>query len=106
MRPMSPAICRRLTQYIEVPNDLGDDRAMKNVMSRDGTSIGYDQAGAGPALIIVYGAVSTRSSGSKPEFVTLLAPHFTVYSYDRRGRGDSGDTPPYALDRRSKTSRR
>ena len=99
MPPMSPAICRRLTRYIEVPNELGDDRAMKNVMSRDGTSIGYDQAGAGPALIIVYGAMSTRSSGSKPELVTLLAPLFTVYSYDRRGRGDSGDTPPYAVDR-------
>ena len=99
MPPMSPAICRRLTRYIEVPNDSGDDRAMKNVMSRDGTSIGYDQAGAGPALIIVYGAMSTRSSGSRPELVTLLAPHFTVYSYDRRGRGDSGDTPPYAVDR-------
>ena len=68
-------------------------------MSRDGTGIGYDQAGAGPALIIVYGAMSTRSSGSKPELVTLLAPYFTVYSYDRRGRGDSGDTPPYAVDR-------
>ena len=96
---MSSGDLRRLTQYIEVPNNLGDDRAMKNVMSRDGTSIGYDQAGAGPALIIVYGAMSTWSSGSKPELVTLLAPHFTVHSYDRRDRGDSGDTPPYAVDR-------
>jgi pimeloyl-ACP methyl ester carboxylesterase len=41
----------------------------------------------------------SRSDGSKPELVNLLAPHFSVYNYDRRGRGDSGDTQPYAVER-------
>ena len=72
---------------------------VNSVVSKDGTRIAYDQTGTGPALIIVYGAMSTRSSGSKPELIALLSPHFTVYSYDRRGRGDSGDTQPYAVDR-------
>ncbi|MBO0772679.1 MAG: alpha/beta hydrolase [Actinobacteria bacterium] len=72
---------------------------METITSRDGTRIAYDQTGSGPALIIVYGAMNTRSSGSLPELVGLLAPHFTVYSYDRRGRGDSGDTLPYAVGR-------
>ena len=52
-----------------------------------------------PALILIDGAMNSRSSGPKPELATLLSRHFTVYSYDRRGRGDSGDTLPYAVDR-------
>jgi pimeloyl-ACP methyl ester carboxylesterase len=48
---------------------------------------------------MVDGALCARWSGSKPELVGLLASRFTVYSYDRRGRGDSGDTQPYAVDR-------
>jgi pimeloyl-ACP methyl ester carboxylesterase len=72
---------------------------MDTVNSPDGTRIAYDRQGSGPALVLVDGAMCTRSFGSKPELVTLLAPHFTVYSYDRRGRGDSGDTLPYAVDR-------
>jgi pimeloyl-ACP methyl ester carboxylesterase len=69
------------------------------VHSSDGTKIAYDKQGEGPALILVDGAMCARSSGSKPELVRLLAAHFTVYSYDRRGRGDSGDTLPYAVER-------
>ena len=72
---------------------------MDTVTSPDGTTIAYDQQGEGPALILVDGALTTRASGSKPELAKLLAPHFTVYAYDRRGRGDSGDTLPYAVDR-------
>jgi pimeloyl-ACP methyl ester carboxylesterase len=72
---------------------------MNTVMSHDGTPIAYDQAGEGRPLILVDGALNARRSGSKAELVALLAPHFTVYSYDRRGRGDSGDTPPYAVER-------
>jgi pimeloyl-ACP methyl ester carboxylesterase len=72
---------------------------MNTVLSRDGTQIAYDKQGAGPALIIVDGALCSRSSGTKPALVELLARHLTVYSYDRRGRGDSGDTPPYAVAR-------
>jgi pimeloyl-ACP methyl ester carboxylesterase len=72
---------------------------MNTVTSKDGTSIVYDTQGEGPAVIVVYGALCYRSIGSLPELVTLLAPHFTVYNYDRRGRGDSGDTKPYAVER-------
>lgn len=72
---------------------------MDIVISADGTKIAYDKLGAGPALILVDGAMCTRSSGAKPELATQLAAHFTVYSYDRRGRGDSGDTLPYAAAR-------
>jgi pimeloyl-ACP methyl ester carboxylesterase len=72
---------------------------MGTVRSKDGTTIAFDRQGGGPALILVDGAMSTRSSGSKPELARLLAQRFTVYSYDRRGRGDSGDTEPYAVER-------
>ena len=72
---------------------------MNTVRSTDGTIIAYDRQGEGPAVILVDGAMCTRSFGSKPELVKLLTPHLTVYSYDRRGRGDSGDTKPYAVDR-------
>ena len=72
---------------------------MDTVRSKDGTRIAFDKLGDGPAVILVDGAMGTRSSGSKPELAKLLAQHFTVYSYDRRGRGDSGDTQPYAVDR-------
>src|ERR1700716_579638 len=76
-----------------------EELSMDTVTSPDGTTIAYDQQGEGPALILVDGALTTRASGSKPELAKLLAPHFTVYAYDRRGRGDSGDTLPYAVDR-------
>jgi len=72
---------------------------MDTVISNDGTKIVYDKQGDGPALILVDGAMCSRSTGSKPELTSLLAPHFTVYNYDRRGRGDSGDTSPYAVER-------
>lgn len=72
---------------------------MDRVRSKDGTAIAFEEQGGGPALILVDGAMGTRSAGSKPELARLLARHFTVYSYDRRGRGDSGDTKPYAVER-------
>src|SRR5438046_1609404 len=67
------------------------------VISKDGTKIVYDKIGHGPAVILVAGALCARSFWSGPELAKLLAPHFTVYNYDRRGRGDSGDTRPYAV---------
>lgn len=75
------------------------DTVQATVTSKDGTKIVYDQQGEGAAVILIDGAMCTRSFGSKPELVKLLAAHFTVYSYDRRGRGDSGDTKPYAVER-------
>ncbi len=69
----------------------------QTVQSADGTTIAYERAGAGPALILVGGALNNRhSTGS---LVPLLAESFTVLSYDRRGRGDSTNTPPYAVER-------
>jgi hypothetical protein len=56
--------------------------------SADGTSIAFDRVGTGPALVVVGGAFNTRLSPYP--LVTLLSERFTVYSYDRRGRGDSG----------------
>lgn len=67
------------------------------VTSKDGTRIAFDRSGDGPALILVGGALSDRS-GWAP-LAKLLAPRFTVISYDRRGRGDSEDRPPYSVDR-------
>jgi len=72
---------------------------MNTVRSADGTTIGYTQAGQGPSLILVDGAMCSRSFGPMPKLAVRLTPHFTVFTYDRRGRGDSGDTPPYSLDR-------
>lgn len=70
---------------------------MNTVISRDGTAIAYDRAGAGPAVILVGGGPTDRSSNAS--VVDALAPFFTVYNYDRRGRGDSADTAPYAVVR-------
>jgi pimeloyl-ACP methyl ester carboxylesterase len=72
---------------------------MTTVRSADGTTIAYSRAGQGPPLILVDGALCSRSFGPMPKLAEALAPHFTVYTYDRRGRGESGDTAPYAPDR-------
>jgi pimeloyl-ACP methyl ester carboxylesterase len=70
---------------------------MEQVKSKDGTIIAFDRTGKGPALIVVIGALADRSV--VPPQAAVLAPEFTVIAYDRRGRGDSGDTPPYAVER-------
>src|SRR5690348_4428355 len=70
---------------------------MRTVLSKDGTPIAFDQSGQGPALILVAPATATRLA--QAALAATLAPHFTVYAYDRRGRGDSGDTAPYAVER-------
>ena len=70
---------------------------MEKVISRDGVSIAYERSGAGPALALVHGAVSdhTRWAPILPE----LEKRFTVFAMDRRGRGESGDSPDYSLER-------
>jgi pimeloyl-ACP methyl ester carboxylesterase len=72
---------------------------MEQVTSKDGTRIAYDVSGSGPGVILIDGALTYRSFGPMPRLAALLAPHFTAIHYDRRGRGDSGDTQPYAVDR-------
>lgn len=72
---------------------------MKKVRSADGTTIAYDQIGNGPAVILVDGALGSRADGFMVPLATLLAPYLTVITYDRRGRGESTDTQPFALER-------
>ena len=73
---------------------------MKTVTSKDGTIIAFDQSGQGPAVILVDGALQYRAfDQGMAQLADLLAQHFTVIHYDRRGRGDSTDTQPYALAR-------
>lgn len=72
---------------------------MDSVTSKDGTKIAYDKVGQGPALILVAGAFSYRKFPQQVELANLLSEYFTVYNYDRRGRGDSGDTQPYDVAR-------
>jgi pimeloyl-ACP methyl ester carboxylesterase len=70
---------------------------MRTVISKDGTPIAFDQSGQGPALILVAGAFTTRAAW--PPLAARLAPDFSVFAYDRRGRGESGDRAPYAVER-------
>jgi pimeloyl-ACP methyl ester carboxylesterase len=70
---------------------------METVTSADGTSIAFDQLGSGPPLVLVAGASCDRAVDAG--LAEGLAAHFTVLNYDRRGRGDSADTPPYAVER-------
>jgi len=70
---------------------------MNKVTSRDGTTIAFDRLGEGPPVVLVCGGSTDRMANAP--LAELLAQHFTVLNYDRRGRGDSGDTPPYAVER-------
>lgn len=72
---------------------------MPFVTSKDGTRIGYSVVGAGPSIILVDGALCWRASGPSGPLAAELKDRFTVYTYDRRGRGESGDTQPYAVER-------
>ena len=69
------------------------------ITSADGTVLVYDRIGQGPALVLVDGAFCSRRFGPAPKLAPRLADRFTVFAYDRRGRGDSGDTAPYAVER-------
>jgi pimeloyl-ACP methyl ester carboxylesterase len=70
---------------------------MEKVLSKDGTPIAFERSGHGPALILVGGAMATRAAAKT--LAACLAPNFTVFAYDRRWRGDSGDQAPYAVNR-------
>jgi pimeloyl-ACP methyl ester carboxylesterase len=75
---------------------------VNTVTSNDGTTIAFDQSGTGPALILVGGMFEQRAMDSETAQLAafpLLAEHFTIFHYDRRGRGDSADTLPYAVER-------
>jgi pimeloyl-ACP methyl ester carboxylesterase len=72
---------------------------MKTVTSADGTTIAYDRTGSGPAVILIGGAFGDRHEPTVAGLARALSPNFTVYNYDRRGRGDSDDTMPYSVQR-------
>jgi pimeloyl-ACP methyl ester carboxylesterase len=72
---------------------------MSEATSRDGTTIAFDRLGEGPAVVLVDGALSHRALGPMTRVADALAADFTVLSYDRRGRGQSGDSAPYAVAR-------
>ncbi len=75
---------------------------MSRVISKDGTAIAFDRSGQGPAIIMVTGALFTRSAqapSAEERGDASLLQHFTVFAYDRRGHGESGDTAPYAVER-------
>ncbi len=70
---------------------------MERVQSADGTTIAVESSGEGPALVVVVGAFCDRSTSAP--LAALLDSGYTVFSYDRRGRGDSGDAATYSVDR-------
>ena len=70
---------------------------MDQVTSKDGTIIAFDRLGDGPPVVLVCGGSTDRMANAP--VADHLAPSFTVFNYDRRGRGDSGDTLPYAVER-------
>lgn len=75
------------------------DTTHSSIRSQDGTTIAFERTGTGPALVLVDAAGHFRGFSSFLGLIDLLAAHFTVYHYDRRGRGASSDTEPYAVER-------
>jgi pimeloyl-ACP methyl ester carboxylesterase len=73
---------------------VGKERSMQTVTSKDGTGIAYEAAGGGPAVVLV--GTTAGDHHDLDGLARLLAAGFRVVNYDRRGRGDSGDTQPYA----------
>lgn len=72
---------------------------MGKIISKDGTAIAFSQSGEGDPVILVDGALCYRAFGPMEKLAALLSKHFRVFTYDRRGRGESGDNAPYALER-------
>lgn len=77
----------------------GATTATQTVTSKDGSVIAWEKVGSGPALVLVDGAMCFREFGPCRSLANHLADRFTVYFYDRRGRGESGDTQPYSPER-------
>lgn len=69
------------------------------VSSADGTEIAYTRLGSGPPLVMIHCVGVSRATSPQPTLPEALAEHFTVFTYDRRGKGQSGNTPPYAVER-------
>lgn len=91
------AIWSRLN--IPTRQPAGEIVTAEQVASNDGTTITVERRGTGPAVVMVDGPTCSRAFGPSTWFASLLASDFTVYSYDRRGRNESGDTAPYSVRR-------
>jgi len=76
---------------------MNANATLATVTSQDGTTIAYDKTGSGPAVVLICGGSTDR--GSLAGLAAILSATNTVYNVDRRGRGDSGDTLPYAIER-------
>src|ERR1700730_2847464 len=87
----------RRTSEIAQPNQISP--FARQVLSKDGTAIAFYRIGRGPAVILIDGALCYRGMGQSGKLADLMAQHFTVFTYDRRGRGASGDSAPYAVER-------
>src|SRR6185312_8903380 len=86
---------RRMGALRSIDDVKGDP--METVRSADGTEIAFDRLGSGPPVVLVCGGSVDRSDDAP--LAELLSADLTVFNYDRRGRGDSGDTQPYAIER-------
>jgi len=80
-------------------NQEGSQQKSATIKSKDGTGIAFSKTGTGPAIIIVNGALSHRGIFDDKPLVSALSKNFTIYTYDRRGRGESADTKPYTVQR-------
>jgi pimeloyl-ACP methyl ester carboxylesterase len=95
------------TTVVEAPTQRPTDvtqsaragSSARTVISKDGTAIAFDRMGNGAPVILVDAALCHRGMGQTRPLAELLAPHFTVITYDRRGRGESRDTAPYSVER-------
>jgi pimeloyl-ACP methyl ester carboxylesterase len=87
----------RRTPEIGQPTPISS--VARQVRSKDGTAIAFDRIGHGPAVILIDGALCYRGIGQSGKLANLMAQDFTVFTYDRRGRGASGDSLPYAVER-------
>ena len=86
-----------MTKKNRSTRNINQSQGANKIMSKDGTMIAFEKSGTGPAIILVVGAFNDRATGAP--LARSLERHFTVYNYDRRGRGESGDTAPYAIER-------
>jgi pimeloyl-ACP methyl ester carboxylesterase len=77
----------------------GEVTETMTAISKDGTAIAYEKTGMGPSIILVNGALAHRKLDGEGDLAAMLAKNFTVIFYDRRGRGESTDTKPYAVER-------
>lgn len=84
-------------EHVMQSNSVRAEMHTGTVRSTDGTPIAYERRGEGPPLILVVGAFNERSTGAP--LAQYLAPHHAVFTYDRRGRGESGDSAQYAIER-------